>query len=928
MAAFLVMIHLVGVVVPFASAQQKHPPQDQEAVGIHITYDTAKENNAATEEMVYAPPIESLADNPVVAMGLASGTDAINRSVDSLMDSLFYSLLDNDRIIPVTDDSWFHLGIRRDVFSTSSGTYVVFDRFQAGPNYVRELARFHDIPIKLGLEASTEVMQIYLRSDGLRVHEQEKLSFWRKWANLWFGFLPFLSTILPPSFNQNEMYDPLRQLGTPFSFPFGVRGFYEMPIGSIRSYAISGGARIFADLGLRYPQDAGDFLGKIGGFQATMPYSLFVRGEHRINVLRRGENLAWVGIKNLKRTGHALNSLIGQRYNLFKGALSAKIFSWNWIWQGRPVMILPLDLNIEQAKGVFFDQVYQFDLTKIAAKEAYEAAVRGDFLPSRIKYLEAKERGLDTGVGFHFARNQKRNEILLGNGPNIAVYRNQRSSVLAQADIEITDADGKFYVLEASHDLSDKSWDVLVGEKEKRTQQSVELRVRKAIKREVSQGEDAEHDRHFYIFDTGPDPYRLSVMLSIQDRNLVGSDLTAYIERLRQVSGLPMTELPTIKIRDPLAESRFRRARFFSGPDRVPSTLHVTPAFLGRFGAQLLVSFSSQDLDRILDHTEDEMWSACADAYGIDGSQWGNARGRSTSFQKFWHVASFIISPLRLANIRFPWVDSARESSHLVAALLHLKKNRSPGDMLEGFEKLLDTSYPEQLIKALLVLGDISKVARRIVLSTEAKGRVSEAEKRAFGNMNNMVFVGGAALPGTSRYHRSKEKLAGFYLDKPIGSQDRPRILRIDVVSNEVPTSLQFVHAEKLGLDWMPHDALAQSRHVLMSVAVKGGPTARPIKMFIKIEQAGRLKLGKLELAEKVLELPPVGVSGERKDLTTYETYLTGPLSPLQSYWLDRSMQDGDQFQVTVSVSIDGIEWGDARTLAFRFQKGRLMPPH
>lgn len=914
-------------------AQKKIEKQkSKDEGGVHIEFDPAQEP-AVTNEMRYTPPIQTIASNPVIAMTLASGADAINRSVDSLMDSLFYSLLDNERLIGMNDDSWFQLGLNRDVFSTSSGSFVVFDRFRVGPNYLKELARFHNIPIKLGLDANTEILQIYLRSDGLRVHELEKLPFWRRAVNQWFGLVPFLSAVLPPSFNQNEMYDPLKQAYTPFSFPFDVQGFFDMPVGSIRSYAISGGARIFAEIGERLPLETKNFLYSVGKFRAPLPYSVFVRGEHRINVLRRTENIAWVGIKNIRRTGHAITSLIGDRFNLLQGALSAKFLRWNWIWQGRPVNLLPIDLNIEQAIGVFFDQVYQYDLSKLPAQEAYKAAVRGDFVPSRQKYLEAKEQKLDTGVDFHFARNQGRQELLFDNGPNVALFRTRRSSGVAEADVEVTDKEGKFYILEASQDISDQSWDVLVGEKEKRVQQSVELRVKKVIERskrengqQTDQG-DQIGERTFYVFDSGPDPYRLSIVLNIQDRNIVGNNLAEYIRLLRHVSGLSLDLLPEVSVRDPMAESEYRRARFFSGPDLTPFSLHVTPAFLGRFGAQLLMSFSAKDLEQVLQRSDDEIWAAFAEANGLDKRGWVE-RGRNSGWlDGLWWLSSYVMAPLRLINVRWQTIDAMKEGRSFARSLGALRGKNSPEAMLDGFGRLLNTSYPETLLKALLLLADSSKVSRRIVFSTEPKGRISDTERQAFKKMNNMVFTGGVPIPPPSRYSRSKEKLAGFYLDRPQDGKNRPQILRIDVVSQEVPTSLQFLQGAQGGGDWVPNDAGLQDRHVLMNVVVNGAPSHGLIKMFVKVEQAGRLKVGKLELAERVIDVPRLSVSPEAPDRGTYELYLTGPLSPLKGFWFERAVRQGDQFHVSVSVSVDGVEWGDSRSFEFLYENGRLMPP-
>jgi hypothetical protein len=119
----------------------------------------------------------------------------------------------------------------------------------------------------------------------------------------------------------------------------------------------------------------------------------------------------------------------------------------------------------------------------------------------------------------------------------------------------------------------------------------VELRVKTVIEQDKRLNGEIGNERQFYVLDSAVEPYRLSVVLNIQDRNIVANDLAEYIKILRDVSGLALDGVPEVKVRDPIAEREYRRSRFFSGPDMVPFSLHVTPAFLGRFGAQLLMSF-------------------------------------------------------------------------------------------------------------------------------------------------------------------------------------------------------------------------------------------------------------------------------------------------------------------------------------------------
>src|SRR5690606_36271569 len=97
---------------------------------------------------------------------------------------------------------------------------------------------------------------------------------------------------------------------------------------------------------------------------------------------------------------------------------------------------------------------------------AYLAAMRGDFSVSYQKHLDHVEKGLETGVTFHFTRNQTRTELATSSGPNVAVFRNQRDQQSHKAEIEITDQEGKFYILEARQTTKVELWDVLVGPEE------------------------------------------------------------------------------------------------------------------------------------------------------------------------------------------------------------------------------------------------------------------------------------------------------------------------------------------------------------------------------------------------------------------------------------------------------------------------------
>ena len=60
---------------------------------VDIIYDSSEERS---RETVIDAGVFGIFDNPALASGLANGAEALNNSVTTLMDSIFYDLLDND----------------------------------------------------------------------------------------------------------------------------------------------------------------------------------------------------------------------------------------------------------------------------------------------------------------------------------------------------------------------------------------------------------------------------------------------------------------------------------------------------------------------------------------------------------------------------------------------------------------------------------------------------------------------------------------------------------------------------------------------------------------------------------------------------------------------------------------------------------------
>jgi hypothetical protein len=317
------------------------------------------------------------------------------------------------------------------------------------------------------------------------------------------------------------------------------------------------------------------------------------------------------------------------------------------------------------------------------------------------------------------------------------------------------------------------------------------------------------------------------------------------------------------------------------------------------------------------------MWAAVGEAFGEEKNPWNRESYREAFSTKLKWYKAFFAYPFRLFNLRIPNVDLIKEGTQISDAILSMKHITDPLELMEAFHRLLDTDYPAHLVRILLRIADSNLISKRVVFSAQPRGPGSPEIKSSYGKLNNMVIREGPPFPAAGRYATSKMKLANFYLDRPREERDRPRIGKIQVVSRSIPESIRGLEqdpkAKKKGFG--PKD-----KHVFTSISVVNAKPDKPVKLYIRIEQAGRVKIGKLELIEEVLELSPSGSEGENLDALNYDLFLTGPLSPLSGYVYDQMVEGGGEFGVTLAVSTDGRIWSDEKTVEFRFEKGRLLP--
>jgi hypothetical protein len=241
---------------------------------------------------------------------------------------------------------------------------------------------------------------------------------------------------------------------------------------------------------------------------------------------------------------------------------------------------------------------------------------------------------------------------------------------------------------------------------------------------------------------------------------------------------------------------------------------------------------------------------------------------------------------------------------------------------------MLDTDHPRQLARGLLNLANLDQVPRRVTFSAQPKGSARHEVKQTYGKLNNVTFRAGPPFPEATRYVKAKQKLANFYLERPQESKHKPKVSKIQVTTREIPESVRDLDADPDASKGEKISAAERNKqHVFITLKVKDVSPDGPLKLYVRVEQAGKVKIGKLALAEKVLDLTPVDATLDPAGGFTYEFFLTGPLSPLSNFLLNQAVESGDQFLVSLAASHDRVVWSDERSVEFRFERGKLMQP-
>ncbi len=337
------------------------PPQDNPSVEISGAQDNLGE-----------PELYELMDSPAIRNLVSASTFAANRAVDNAMDALFYALLDKTWPVSKTRFSVLETGIERKLTKLPTKAYLVIDRVMIGPTLTRDLLLPSPLGLSTKLAAGVYFYEFYLASDAERL-TASKLSDSSQFSpSNWFGLLPLLSKILPPSFDPNELYNPLRTFSVPLKIPLSSQDLQEMPSNSIRSYAIKG--TIGFPLSHKWLLERLPVVADTTGLRAGTPVDFYANAEARVSVQKRSENEYRISLSNIKTEGLSLGFEIGKTFYAFGVAMG------KFSWKGLPVPIAPLKLSSVHQLFHEHTEIRDINLSYSIPEDILARALTGNFL--------------------------------------------------------------------------------------------------------------------------------------------------------------------------------------------------------------------------------------------------------------------------------------------------------------------------------------------------------------------------------------------------------------------------------------------------------------------------------------------------------------------------------------------------------------------
>lgn len=828
-------------------------------------------------------------ENQFVASTLRDGIKSLNDSVKTLMDSIFYSLMDRKLTLSLNSNFAFSANYDREVHETALGSYVVIDQFHIGPELYKNLAQLGATPLDLTTNGGFTVTNITHQTEANRAIDQNDSTLFEATIKNWFGLLPVLDKILPVSFNPLELYNPIQYLKTPFLFPFKVEQIKDMAIGTIRSITLSGGLTVSIDA-LLPEQDYLKNLIKIDNLTSIFPYGITKNGSHRINVMRKNRDIVWLAITDSNEFGQQLTLDLSNNYFAFSRLIPG--------YQGIKIPLSPIKQFYADLKVKTYDQIYEFDLKVPEAKIAYEKAVRGHLvLADRLSRKKRK----NSGVAKKFTRKILADEFRDFGAHSAYIINHKSHSTIKSGLSKINIKNKVNYIMFAKSGIGSEVWDLAAGKDSYKLNTNFEVKVKK----KDSKKEDIDN---FELAPTDRNPFQLMTNFNILNKTANTVDFNRTIKTLDYYTGLDFKNLPKFAKNTKQEIQKHKSEVALVSPEDRLKAKFLQPHRLGHFQLNASVSFPYKSLINIKKVPTKNIERSIQRAFETyyQGSQF------DPKPNIFKTMSSYVLSSLRIFELQFPTLDFTREVESLKRSITNLARSNEPQVLIKTFADLFDTPYTLQVIHALryLVKTQGGDIATKVHITTRPTGNAKDPQsmRYRFHSLNGFT-----QHTGEKQINSFTNNLIDKYIER----------FTSNTLGSSIPTPILK------GITFNVHTSKNKQKSLTSDISFTPVDNYQgDIFCYLRLEEAGIVDISRFKLGDKLVKLPmkQLGLQSNKNPIVNFK--LSGQGGLFTTIAINQAFMEEKSYDLYISLSDDKSNWSRPVFLKLQFHRdGRITFP-
>ena len=271
------------------------------------------------------------------------------------------------------------------------------------------------------------------------------------------------------------------------------------------------------------------------------------------------------------------------------------------------------------------------------------------------------------------------------------------------------------------------------------------------------------------------------------------------------------------------------------------------------------------------------------------------------TFANITKLASF---PLNIFGYRFEYTDSIIELNHILDAFNKLRMSKKPTQYLTSFKQLFNVEDPQKIVNLIYRLIPKEDIARNIQFYTNPSNKIPVGTRQLLRKIDGQTISSSKKIQDHEVYQLAQEKLNTFIPQTHTDERQRPIINKLMLISR--------------------FSEISQKQELIIQLLTSLVPVNRKSTIYLRLEKAGRLQIGKFMLGQDIIKAAPAGVifDKENNSLVKFNIKLTGDHSVKNLLVSDNIIFGGD-LEIFIAIA-NGKVWSNEASFKFNLRNGKI----